>query len=74
MSYVYLLVSMAKPDQHYVGFTRDLRKRVDDHNTGGQGYRKVGSMDVDSLLRVRRTRHGGCIRVLLEIRFRQSFS
>ena len=32
MYYVYLLVSIAQPNQQYVGLTRDLRKRVDDHN------------------------------------------
>ena len=32
MGYVYLLVSLGYPDQHYVGLTHDLKKRVADHN------------------------------------------
>jgi len=31
--YVYLLVSLANPDQHYV-FTTDLKQRVKSHNEG----------------------------------------
>ena len=32
--YVYLLRSEADSKQTYVGFTQDLRKRLDDHNAG----------------------------------------
>lgn len=35
MYYVYLLRSTAFPDQRYIGFTKDLRKRVAVHNAGG---------------------------------------
>jgi hypothetical protein len=35
MFYVYLLRSKAFPDQRYIGFTRDLRKRVAVCNAGG---------------------------------------
>jgi predicted GIY-YIG superfamily endonuclease len=34
MSYVYLLVSISHPNQHYVGLTRDLKTRLADHNHG----------------------------------------
>ena len=34
MCYVYLLVSVSHPTQHYIGLTRDLKKRVQDHNDG----------------------------------------
>jgi putative endonuclease len=34
MVYVYLLASVAFPDQHYVGHTDDLRTRMRDHNEG----------------------------------------
>ena len=34
MFYVYLLVSIAHPDQRYVGFTTDLKARVKAHNAG----------------------------------------
>jgi predicted GIY-YIG superfamily endonuclease len=32
MCYVYLLVSLNHPNQHYVGLTRDLKTRLRDHN------------------------------------------
>ncbi|MBA4208872.1 MAG: excinuclease ABC subunit C [Parvibaculum sp.] len=35
MFYVYLLRSTVFPDQRYIGFTKDLRKRVAVHNAGG---------------------------------------
>jgi putative endonuclease len=35
MFYVYLMRSIAFPDQVYVGITRDLKKRLDTHNVGG---------------------------------------
>jgi putative endonuclease len=34
MFYVYLLISLSDPDQRYVGFTTDLKKRVKSHNEG----------------------------------------
>lgn len=34
MVYVYLLVSLARPDQRYVGMTDDLRRRLAEHNAG----------------------------------------
>jgi predicted GIY-YIG superfamily endonuclease len=34
MTYVYLLRSRSHPDQTYVGLTRDLRKRLAEHNSG----------------------------------------
>lgn len=38
MYYVYLLQSLSHPDQHYVGFTEDLRKRLQTHNEGGSPH------------------------------------
>ena len=35
MYYVYLLKSIPNPAQIYVGFTRDLKKRLAKHNEGG---------------------------------------
>jgi predicted GIY-YIG superfamily endonuclease len=32
---VYLIQSEAFPDQRYVGFTTDLKKRLETHNAGG---------------------------------------
>jgi predicted GIY-YIG superfamily endonuclease len=34
MFYVYLLVSIAHPNQRYVGFTTDLKQRLKSHNEG----------------------------------------
>jgi predicted GIY-YIG superfamily endonuclease len=34
MFYVYLLISIADPDQRYVGFTTDVKRRVKSHNEG----------------------------------------
>jgi len=34
MRYVYLLVSTSQLDQHYIGLTRDLKKRLKDHDEG----------------------------------------
>ena len=34
MYYVYLLRSISHPDQKYIGFTEDLKKRFADHNKG----------------------------------------
>ncbi len=35
MFYVYLIQSEAFPEQRYIGFTADLKKRVKAHNVGG---------------------------------------
>ncbi len=34
MKYVYLLESIAFPEENYVGLTDDLRARLDTHNAG----------------------------------------
>ena len=34
MHYVYLLESLAIPNQHYVGYTSDLKARLSNHNSG----------------------------------------
>jgi predicted GIY-YIG superfamily endonuclease len=34
MFYAYLLVSIADPEQRYIGFTTDLKARVKSHNQG----------------------------------------
>jgi predicted GIY-YIG superfamily endonuclease len=34
MCYVYLLISIGHLHQHYVGFTRDLKQRLEYHNAG----------------------------------------
>ncbi|MCK5296250.1 MAG: GIY-YIG nuclease family protein [Alphaproteobacteria bacterium] len=34
MYYVYLLESLNNPTKHYVGFTTDIKKRLQEHNTG----------------------------------------
>ncbi len=34
MHYVYLLESRARPNQHYVGYTSDLKARLAHHNLG----------------------------------------
>ncbi len=34
MYYVYLLRSLNFPDQIYIGFTQDLKKRLTNHNSG----------------------------------------
>jgi len=34
MCYVYLLISEMHPHQHYVGLSRDLKKRLAEHNAG----------------------------------------
>ncbi len=35
MFYVYLIQSETFPEQRYIGFTTDLKKRIDTHNAGG---------------------------------------
>ena len=34
MKFVYLLQSILRPDQRYVGITDDLQRRLREHNTG----------------------------------------
>ena len=34
MNYVYILKSIARSDWHYVGVTKDLRRRFKEHNDG----------------------------------------
>jgi putative endonuclease len=34
MKYVYLLQSVSRPDQRYVGITEDLKERLSHHNSG----------------------------------------
>jgi predicted GIY-YIG superfamily endonuclease len=34
MYYVYLIQSINCPKEHYVGFSEDLKGRLDDHNSG----------------------------------------
>jgi len=33
-SYVYILRSTSDPSRHYIGFTRELERRLKDHNSG----------------------------------------
>jgi predicted GIY-YIG superfamily endonuclease len=34
MYYIYLIRSISYPDQTYIGFTKNLEKRLANHNTG----------------------------------------
>jgi putative endonuclease len=36
--YVYILESIPFPNQSYIGFTTDLKKRIKKHNEGGSPY------------------------------------
>ena len=36
--YVYLLVSLTDPSQHYTGFTADLELRLQEHNKGSSTH------------------------------------
>lgn len=40
MYYVYILRSKQQPKQVYTGFTRDLKKRIHDHNSGKSSHTK----------------------------------
>jgi predicted GIY-YIG superfamily endonuclease len=40
MFYVYYLRSISYPDKTYIGFTRDLKQRLSDHNAGKSVYTK----------------------------------
>ena len=36
--YVYILQSIPFPDHYYVGYTADIKKRLEKHNEGGVNY------------------------------------
>ena len=38
MYYVYIIKSIMHSDQIYVGYTTDLKKRLETHNSGGSVY------------------------------------
>jgi predicted GIY-YIG superfamily endonuclease len=38
MFYVYLIRSRSFPAQRYIGFTADLKKRIETHNAGGSAH------------------------------------
>jgi len=38
MYYVYILRSKINPEKTYIGFTHDLRKRLEEHNNGESRY------------------------------------
>lgn len=38
MYYVYILQSLSFPDRYYIGFTEDLKRRVNDHNSGKSNH------------------------------------
>ena len=38
MFYVYIIRSVANQSQRYVGYTVDLRKRLNDHNSGKSAH------------------------------------
>ena len=38
MQYVYILRSQSDPDRHYVGTTRDLKERLEQHNAGAVSH------------------------------------
>ncbi len=38
MYYVYMLQSEVDPDRFYVGLTTDLKRRVDEHNSGKSAH------------------------------------
>ena len=40
MYYVYLLRSIHNPIKTYIGYTQDLDKRLEEHNSGGSFYTK----------------------------------
>jgi putative endonuclease len=41
MYYVYLIQSLKNPQSRYVGYTIDLNKRLEKHNSGGSVYTSV---------------------------------
>jgi len=40
MFYLYLLTSLAHPDEHYIGFKANLKNRVKSHNEGRRSTRR----------------------------------
>ena len=38
LRFVYVLVSVPRPDRHYVGLTSDVGRRLDVHNSGGSRH------------------------------------
>jgi len=38
MYFVYVLQSVEEPDNHYTGYTSDLKKRIASHNAGESRY------------------------------------
>lgn len=38
MHYVYLIRSIKNPTKTYIGYTTNLKERIDKHNTGGSVY------------------------------------
>jgi putative endonuclease len=38
MFYVYILQSLSYPEHHYIGSTQDLKKRLEDHNSGDTAH------------------------------------
>lgn len=40
MYYVYLIQSVNYPNQHYVGFSDDLKMRIHEHNQGNSTHTK----------------------------------
>lgn len=77
MYYVYLLQSM-KNGKHYLGYTSDLKQRVDEHNSGKSRYTRnhlpwklvyYEAYETESLARVREQKfkqHGKRYMELLE--------
>ena len=41
MTYVYILRSISKPEQTYIGVTGELRRRLRQHNVGQSEYTKM---------------------------------
>ena len=40
MCIVYIIKSLKNSSKHYVGITRNLTKRIKEHNSNGSGYTK----------------------------------
>ncbi len=84
MFYVYVLQDVKKRDEFYIGYTPDLRKRLQRHNAGEQAYTKGGSWRVvyyeayltEKTARQReyKLKHSGSSRALLMKRISQSLT
>ncbi|MDD5505103.1 MAG: GIY-YIG nuclease family protein [Candidatus Omnitrophica bacterium] len=47
MHIVYILISKKYPDRIYIGFTKDISRRVDEHNADKSSYsRKYGPWEL----------------------------